>query len=168
MFYKQCQVRNMWAEPYLTPHPPSLGRIWHWVVGSKVQRTSTPVGLFIVVRKGSMPDAQSSGSGYRGSCLPLFFFHNRQNKLGFLWNLRLLHSWMAVLHYCVHIWCCSYTSRMACQRELKDDLCNIQLPGYAWMFCTVVLVFYFSFQAATNLGIAPQKYPGQKMTTAAW
>ncbi len=84
------------------------------------------------VGKGLMPNAQSSGLWCWGSCLSLFIFHNRQNKLGFLRDLRLLHSWMAVLHYCIHIWNCSFTSSIPCQREMSIE----------WLITCAVLNFY--------------------------
>lgn len=114
-------LRHGWgqgAESYLTSCPPSLVWSWQQVVGSKVQKTSSPLGVLRVVKKRSMPDAQSSGLWRGGSCLPLFVF---VNKSGLFWDPRLLHSWLAVLHYRVHIRCCSYTSRMTCQRELSTE-----------------------------------------------
>lgn len=127
-------------------------------------KTSSPVGVLRAVGKGSMPDAQSSGLRCGSSCLPLYVFHNKQNKLGFLWDLRLVHSWMAVVHCWVHIRRCSYTSTMICQRELSTE-CSINCANFykrwnAWTFCTCMSGFIIFLQSEIShklLCVAPQQ-----------
>lgn len=154
----------MLADPYTWPPPSHFDSKW-WAVKSR--KTFSPLSLLSVVRKGSMLYAQSSGLWCWGSCLPLFFFHNRQNNLGFLWELRLLHSWMAVLRYCVSIRRCSYTSRRTCQRELSTEfrmtcaMLNFYNFWYAWKFCTYFSLYY-SPQSATNCALPQNSFPDRK------
>lgn len=54
-----------------------------------------------------------------GACLDRF--HNRQNKLEFLWDPRLSPSWMAALFCCIKTLGCLRAYRTDCQREAPPE-----------------------------------------------
>lgn len=164
---------DVWASP---TWPPSHLLLCDFDSEQWAVKSRKPLHLWVSsewLEKGPYQTPSSFGLWRGASCLPLFSFQNRQNKLGFLWDLRLLHSRMAVLHYCLPIPCCSYTSRITCQRELSGcrmtcAILNFYNSWYAWMFCTHVLVSIFHSSVSNKLlCTAPQQKENDNNLTLA-
>lgn len=82
---------HVWAEAYLTSHFFDSENLFTFGVS------------LVRSERGPCQTPSPLACGVEVHVRLLFSFHNRQNKLGFLWDLRLLHSWMAVLHCCACI-----------------------------------------------------------------